>query len=93
MPDARVVKAFNTIGLQYFVNPSFTDGTPTMFIAGNDEAAKATVTAILTEFGWRSTVDVGGIEASRLLEPMAILWMTIGFRRGAWDHGFSLLQG
>lgn len=93
VPDARVVKAFNTIGNPYFVDPSFANGTPTMFIAGDDESAKATVTAVLTEFGWRSTVDVGGIEASRLLEQLCLLWVAIGARHGAWDHGFSLLTG
>jgi len=93
VPDARVVKAFNTIGNPYFINPSFANGTPAMFIAGDDEAAKATVTAVLTEFGWHSTVDVGGIKASRLLEQLCLLWVAIGISRGAWDHGFSLLTG
>ena len=43
LPDARVVKAFNTIGNPYFVDPSFSDGQPTMLIAGDDEDAKRTV--------------------------------------------------
>ena len=36
LPDARVVKAFNTIGNTSFVDPSFSDGLPTMLIAGNE---------------------------------------------------------
>ena len=49
LPDAKVVKAFNTIGNQYFVDPSFREGKPTMLIAGDDEAAKRTVGDVLAD--------------------------------------------
>src|ERR1700760_2529749 len=68
LPDAKVVKAFNTIGNPYFVDPSFSEGQPTMLIAGNDEDAKRTVRDLLADFGWSDTVDIGGIEGSRELE-------------------------
>jgi len=93
LPDANVVKAFNTIGNPYFVDPSFTDGEPTMLIAGNDEAAKRTVTDLLADFGWSHTVDIGGIEGSRELEAICIIWVKVGGLRGSWDHGFKLLVG
>jgi 8-hydroxy-5-deazaflavin:NADPH oxidoreductase len=93
LPDARVVKAFNTIGNPYFVDPSFSEGQPTMLIAGNDQSAKDTVRDVLTDFGWASTVDIGGIEGSRELEAICIVWVKIGGARGAWDHGFKLLVG
>ena len=93
LPDAKVVKAFNTIGNPYFVDPSFGQGEPTMLIAGNDEDAKRTVREVLEEFGWSDTVDIGGIEGSRELEAICILWVKIGGIRGAWDHGFKLLVG
>jgi len=93
LPDARVVKAFNTIGNPYFVDPSFSDGEPTMLIAGNDQSAKGTVRDVLTDFGWSNTVDIGGIEGSRELEAICIVWVKIGGARGAWDHGFKLLVG
>jgi 8-hydroxy-5-deazaflavin:NADPH oxidoreductase len=93
LPDARVVKAFNTIGNPYFVDPSFSEGQPTMLIAGNDQSAKDTVRDVLTDFGWSSTVDIGGIEGSRELEAICIVWVKIGGARGAWDHGFKLLVG
>jgi 8-hydroxy-5-deazaflavin:NADPH oxidoreductase len=93
LPDAKVVKAFNTIGSPYFVDPSFATGAPTMLIAGNDEDAKRTVRDLLADFGWVDTVDIGGIEGARELEAICIAWVKIGGARGAWDHGFSLLVG
>ena len=93
LPDARVVKAFNTIGNPYFVDPSFSEGQPTMLIAGEDEGAKRTVTQLLNDFGWSDVVDLGGIASSRELEAICIAWVKIGGVRGAWDHGFKLLVG
>jgi 8-hydroxy-5-deazaflavin:NADPH oxidoreductase len=93
LPDAKVVKAFNTIGNSYFVDPSFSAGSPTMLIAGEDEGAKRTVVDLLGDFGWSDTVDIGGIEGSRELEAICIAWVKIGGARGAWDHGFRLLVG
>ncbi len=91
LPGARVVKAFNTVGHAHMVNPSFPGGPPDMFISGNDADAKKTVTEILKAFGW-STVDVGGIEGARLLEPLCILWVGYGMATGTWNHAFKLLR-
>ena len=93
LPHARVVKAFNTIGNPYFVDPSFSEGRPTMLIAGNDDDAKRAVGDIVADFGWPDAIDIGGIEGSRELEAICILWVKIGGRRGSWDHGFKLLAG
>lgn len=88
-----MVKAFNTIGNQYFVDPSFGEGRPTMLIAGDDPDAKCTVGDALSDFGWSDVVDIGGIAGSRELEAICIVWIKIGGIRGAWDHGFKLLVG
>lgn len=93
LPEAKVVKAFNIIGNSYFVDPGFSEGRPTMLIAGDDADAKRTVTDLLTDFGWSDVVDLGGIEGSRELEAICIAWVKIGGSRGAWDHGFKLLVG
>lgn len=93
LPDAKVVKAFNTIGSPYFVDPSFSQGDPTMLIAGDDDDAKRTVADVLADFGWSQTVDIGGIDGSRELEAICIVWVKVGGARGAWDHGFKLLVG
>lgn len=90
LPEASVVKAFNTVGHQYFVDPAFAGGPPTMFIAGNDAGAKAEVEKILERFGWESA-DLGGIESSRYLEPMCVAWLAYGRRNGTWHHAFKLL--
>lgn len=89
LPDARVVKAFNTVNNALMADPGFAERQP-MFIAGNDDAAKETVAAILADFGW-DAFDVGGIERSRELESLVILWVAVGQRRGAWDHAFTLV--
>lgn len=91
LPQSKVVKAFNIITAGHMVQPKFADGTPDMLIAGNDEAAKASVGAILNAFGWRKAIDMGDITASRLLEPFAMVWINYGVRNGHWTHGFSLL--
>ena len=93
LPGAKVVKAFNTIGSPYFVDPTFSAGEPTMLIAGDDEGAKRLVADVLADFGWSDIVDIGGIEGSRELEAICIAWVKIGATRGAWDHGFNLLVG
>ena len=91
LPAARVVKVYNTVGHAHMVNPSFPGGPPDMFICGNDAAAKKQVAAICAAFGW-PTIDVGGIEGARLLEPLCILWVRYGFATGGWNHAFKLLR-
>ena len=62
-----------------------------MFIAGNDEGAKKSVTEILTDFGWE-TIDLGGIEGSRLLEPMMWVWVQTAMKSGKWMQAFKMLR-
>ena len=89
-PDARFVKAFNSVGNAFMVDPQFKGGKPTMFICGNDEAAKKIVSGILDQFGWE-TADMGKVEAARAIEPLCILWCIPGFLRNDWAHAFKLL--
>jgi len=86
----RFVKAFNSVGSASMVNPQFKGGKPTMFICGNDEAARKTATDILDQFGWE-TADMGAAEAARAIEPLCILWCIPGFLRQDWVHAFKLL--
>jgi hypothetical protein len=91
LPDARVVKAFSCVGNALMYKPNFSGGVPTMFICGNDEDAKKTVTNVLASFGWE-TEDMGRVEAARAIEPLCILWCIPGFIRNQWQHAFKLLK-
>jgi 8-hydroxy-5-deazaflavin:NADPH oxidoreductase len=90
-PAAHFVKAFNSVGSSQFVNPHFKAGRPTMFVCGNNEAAKKTVAAILDQFGWE-TADMGRVEAARAIEPLCMLWCIPGFLQNEWTHAFKLLH-
>lgn len=89
-PGAHFVKAFNSVGSVCMVNPQFKGGKPTMFICGNQEAAKQVVRGILDQFGWE-TADMGAAEAARAIEPLCMLWCIPGFLRNEWMHAFKLL--
>jgi hypothetical protein len=90
-PAARFVKAFSSVGNALMVDPQLAGGPPTMFICGNDGAAKGEVRAILDQFGW-GTEDMGGAEAARAIEPLCVLWCIPGFRQNRWRHAFKLLE-
>jgi 8-hydroxy-5-deazaflavin:NADPH oxidoreductase len=91
-PEAKFVKAFNSVGSPLMVNPQFTGGKPTMFYCGNDQAAKAAVLRIIEQFGWEGA-DMGTVKAARAIEPLCQLWCIPGFRENKWaSHAFHLLQ-
>ena len=89
-PQSRFVKAFSSVGNARMVNPKLSGGPPTMFICGNDSAAKQAVTRILVQFGWE-TLDLGAVEAARAIEPLCILWCIPGFLHNEWAHAFKVL--
>jgi len=91
VPEAKLVKAFNSVGNSLMHKPKLQEGTPTMFICGNDDEAKKTVTDLLTSFGWE-TEDMGKVEAARAIEPLCMLWCIPGFLRNSWGHAFKLLK-
>jgi predicted dinucleotide-binding enzyme len=90
-PRTNFVKAFSSVSSARMVNPRFEGGTPTMFICGNDAAAKAVVTKIIGQFGWE-TEDMGAVEAARAIEPLCMLYCIPGFTRDQWTHAFKLLK-
>lgn len=91
LPEANVVKAFNSVGNAFMYKPDFNGIKPTMFICGNNDAAKKTVTNILTSFGWE-TEDMGKAEAAGAIEVLCILWCIPGFTKNQWTHAFKLLK-
>lgn len=88
---ARFVKAFSCVGSAVMVDPKFEHGPPTMFVCGDDEAAKKVVTPILEALGW-DVADMGVAAAARAIEPLCMLWCIPGFRENRWHHAFKLLR-
>lgn len=90
-PRARFVKAFSCVGSALMVNPDLGGQKPTMFLCGDDAGAKAETQEILAKFGWEWE-DMGGAEAARAIEPLAILWCVPGFLRNDWRHALKILR-
>lgn len=85
-PNARVVKAFNTIFAGLFDLPAAETATVPVFVAGNDEAAVASVVDVVTRAGF-AVEKTGGIDAARLLEPLGMLNIRFGYGLG---HGTAI---
>lgn len=91
-PAARFVKAFSCIGNALMVDPVLPGGArPTMFICGNDAAAKADVTAVCRRFG-HDVWDLGTAKAARGIEPLCIVWCLPGFRDNDWTHALTMVR-
>jgi predicted dinucleotide-binding enzyme len=90
-PHARFVKAFSCIGSPLMVNPKLGGAKPTMFICGNDPAARKEVVRITDQFGFE-TEDLGAAEAARAIEPLCILWCLPGFLRNDWNNAIKILR-
>ena len=90
---AKVVKAFNTTGAGNFASPRFGAENASMFIAGDDAAAKKVVSALASELGF-DVVDAGPLIAARWLEPLAMLWIHLAYKQGLGptSHAFKLLR-
>jgi hypothetical protein len=77
-PDAKVVKALNTVNCNLMVNPSVVKGDHDLFICGNDAQAKTKVVDILKNwFGWKSVIDLGDITAARATEMLLPIWVRL----------------
>ncbi len=91
VPTARFVKAWSCVGNAFMIDPRFEGGRPTMFVAGDDDAAKKVVSAILDEVGW-DVEDVGKAAGARAIEPLCQLWCAPGFLRNDWARAFAVLR-
>lgn len=92
LPDSHVVKTLNIINHAHMVQPKYTEGLPIMFVCGNNDSAKNLTHELLIDLGWKDSVNIGGIEKSRLLEPLCLLWVEYGIVRDTWDHAFAVLM-
>lgn len=92
LPGAHVVKAFNTIGAEHMPHGQINGEQLSMFIAGDDASAKATVSRLTEDLGF-SVVDAGGLDRARMLENLAELWVALVRSGRGRNFGFRLVQG
>jgi predicted dinucleotide-binding enzyme len=78
-PEARVVKALNTMNANVMVDPGVIPGEHDVFISGNDDEAKAQVGELLQSFGWPADriLDLGDISAARGQELYVAFWLRL----------------
>jgi len=94
-PDARIVKTLNTVNQAVMTNPAVVPGSHTLFISGNDSAAKETVKGILGDFGWppEAILDLGDITAARGQEMYLALWVRLMGTLGQPDFNIAVVRG
>ena len=89
---AKVVKAFNTVGANIMANPSFGVDRPVLFYCGDDAKAKQTTKQLAEEIGFEA-LDAGPLTQARLIEPFALLWISLALKYGyGRDIAFKLLR-
>jgi hypothetical protein len=94
IPEAKVVKAFNTVFAQVYAtkNPKIKGNTISVFYAGDDKVAKIKVADLILKMGF-DAVDAGPLTAARNLEPMALLNISLGYGQGnGTSIGFSFVR-
>ena len=91
-PEARVVKALNTVNSAVMVEPARVGGDHVVFVCGEDAGAKGEVEELLGSFGWPAEriVDLGGIAAARGTEMYLPLWLTLYGKLGRGDFNIAL---
>lgn len=91
-PTARVVKIFNTTGVENMASPMYGDQAATMFYCGDDEPACAVAAKLATDLGF-DAVSAGPLRNARLLEPLALLWINLAMAQIAGRGiAFKLLR-
>lgn len=75
VPGARVVKAFNTIGMEVMANPVFANGRSVLWISGDEAEACARVAELASSIGF-DPVRLGPLARARFQEPAALVWIT-----------------
>ena len=93
LPETAVVKGFCTATAAVQVNPAGVGGGEhDMFVAGDDEAAKDAVKALMREYGWTTIHDLGGIVEARALEMMLPAWVSLMNALGTTDFNYRIVR-
>jgi NADPH-dependent F420 reductase len=92
LPGAKVVKTFNQVGANMMTQAHRFETRPVMFLAGDDDAAKRTVSQLVGEIGFEP-LDAGGLKQARLLEPLGMVWINQSLARGfGRDWAFGVVR-
>lgn len=92
LPEAYVVKCFNTVSHTQMIDPEFEGETPPMFVCGDHADAKAKTRDLLLDLGWPGVYDVGDITAARYLEALVPLWVQLGSELDTSGHAFTVVE-
>jgi 8-hydroxy-5-deazaflavin:NADPH oxidoreductase len=92
-PELRVVKTLNTVNCSVMVDPTRVPGDHTMFMCGNDAAAKAQAQTILQDWlGWRDIIDLGDISGARATESMMLIWLKLWGKFKNFDFNLKVVR-
>ncbi len=92
-PDTFVVKTLNTLTADLMAHPDRLPEPTSVFVSGEDAAAKQRVAALLTEMGHRDVIDLGGIETSRGVEMWLPLWLRLMGSLGTAEFNLKVVRG
>jgi len=93
LPESRVVKMFNTMANEVMVNPQALAEESTIFIAGNDDAARAVAAGLARDLGWHDVFDLGDLTAARGLEAYVTLWVRLYSQIGDPRFNIKVVRG
>jgi 8-hydroxy-5-deazaflavin:NADPH oxidoreductase len=92
-PSAKVVKTWNTMTADVMINPALVNGGDhTIIVSGNDDGAKATVTALLSTLGWRDIIDLGDLSTARGTEMLLPIWVRLWGKLGTGHFQFKIAR-
>lgn len=92
-PGVKVVKSFNTMSASVMVDPkSVAGGDSTVFLSGNDEAAKAQAAELLRSFGWTDIFDLGDLSSARGAEMLLPIWLRAWGKLGSAPFNFKIAR-
>ena len=92
-PRVRLVKTLNSVSAHLMVDPASLGATHHVLMAGNDDAAKQAVAALLRSFGWTAILDLGDLSACRAMEQLIPLWMRLERVFAGPDFNLAVVRG
>ena len=91
-PRTAVVKTLNTMAAPVMADPKSLGSSSTVFVSGDDAAAKATVVGLLQSFGHDDVIDLGGIETARGPEMVLPIWLRLWTAVGSPQFNFKVVR-